>query len=660
MKQRKELKEINVLCSREKSRSGTPKKQTIKHVANKGIHNNGEMDHNEFHRPIVEGDQSKEGQGPKSNYISIPTENDSIDNEEGVEEIELKKIVDEKSDNIKGECDTSSLDVEPERTQDDINDSNEHEKGNRSIDSNKHENGHSFIATNEHENEHSSIDGDENKSTFEQENQHQKEESPELETVKEANKVSENSTDEMPKQKINNLRPIKEEGEDASKNSIEEKDKDLDSSDIPLKIEENLSTDIADNQKENDEKKTSRRNSTGKVKKKKLLDRRPASSAERTQRYEQMFDRTRSYSAADVVKYQTNKSKNMSPRRSSKDMFCFSKKELEWYLPRKSNFDCHEKALKDAGHETEEKISKIEEMKKRITEKLRREKEARLRAKGIFPEAENGTDKKEDANTTSSDDPMKNSLFSDIKDDEDENENDIDNVVTAVEINSHHPPALQRHSSTVSKRSTKGRRRGHHDDDEDDVRVDYQPLALYLKYVNENPNEFLSHQRSSALSQYIGQKASQRTQRMAEIIEKKHRSSQGNVVSCRGSVLLQAVKDIRPRFTDPGQWTIATKERNLMNNISALNSRKDPPFQNQKQETSDSNQNSEEPKNEFEKEKLKLDKWLKTVSTAQLNKAKELALKELGEEDRYQTKWWNALQTCSYLRQKGMKDVHAD
>jgi hypothetical protein len=60
----------------------------------------------------------------------------------------------------------------------------------------------------------------------------------------------------------------------------------------------------------------------------------------------------------------------------------------------------------------------------------------------------------------------------------------------------------------------------------------------------------------------------------------------------------------------------------------------------------------EKDKTEYEKMKIKLDKWLKTVTAAQLLKAKELSLKELGEEDKLQSQWWSTLQPCRYLRQR--------
>jgi hypothetical protein len=47
----------------------------------------------------------------------------------------------------------------------------------------------------------------------------------------------------------------------------------------------------------------------------------------------------------------------------------------------------------------------------------------------------------------------------------------------------------------------------------------------------------------------------------------------------------------------------------------------------------------EKDKTEYEKMKIKLDKWLKTVTAAQLLKAKELSLKELGEEDKLQSQY---------------------
>ena len=58
----------------------------------------------------------------------------------------------------------------------------------------------------------------------------------------------------------------------------------------------------------------------------------------------------------------------------------------------------------------------------------------------------------------------------------------------------------------------------------------------------------------------------------------------------------------------------------------------------------------DEGKSEIEKLKIKTEKWMGTLTTMQILKAKEYALKDVGEEDISVTKWWLAFKTCHYLR----------
>jgi hypothetical protein len=97
--------------------------------------------------------------------------------------------------------------------------------------------------------------------------------------------------------------------------------------------------------------------------------------------------------------------------------------------------------------------------------------------------------------------------------------------------------------------------------------------------------------------------------------------------------LLEVTRGIKSNFGDSLQWI--------------------PPVLNMKvEQTIHETTVEEKDKTEYEKMKIKLDKWLKTVTAAQLLKAKELSLKELGEEDKLQSQWWSTLQPCRYLRQR--------
>ncbi|XP_062611278.1 glutamic acid-rich protein-like [Saccostrea cucullata] len=350
-------------------------------------------------------------------------------------------------------------------------------------------------------------------------------------------------------------------------------------------------------------------------------------------------DLRRSHSAVERPKSKMN--------RSHSDPFKFTKAELEWYLPRKSFFDCHDKALKDAGLETAETTNRMEQMKQRVAEKIRKEREMRERRQQLenpVPEeqAAENTVAREIIQETTQDN--KSECDVDTKSEIDKNEDEDDTVISKLQEAQTSPnkPTSSRKISRQKKKAL--------GDDEDDVRVDYQPLLYYLKYVQEHPEEFYSHRKQSAQQEHVGSRASPWIVRLAEITNRRNM----NTAQCltTHSAVVEAARDIRPRTTDPGQWTMSQKERSLLGSIAPG---KGNVFTAIKQDlpTHDS-QNQDDGKSDFEKEKMKLEKWLKTVSTAGLMKAKELALRELGEEDSYQTKWWSTLQTCSYLRQKGI------
>lgn len=337
-------------------------------------------------------------------------------------------------------------------------------------------------------------------------------------------------------------------------------------------------------------------------------------------------------------------------RASLGDPFRFTKAELEWYLPRKSFFDCHDKALKEAGVESAETTSRKEQMKQRVAEKIKKEKDRRERRKEL--ENPKPEEPKTETSLTQEDNQSINAdtrseKDADAKSEIDKFETDDDVVISKLE-------EAQRSVSkpTPSKKVSRNKKKTH-DYDEDEVRVDYQPLLQYLKYVQEHPDEFHAHRKQSIQQDHVGSRASPWIVRLAEITERRNMTTAQCLVT--KSVVLEAARDIRPRMTDPGQWTMSQKERALLGN---LNPGKVNLFAAVKQDlpTHDS-QNQDDGKSDFEKEKAKLEKWLKTVSTAGLIKAKELALRDLGEEDIYQSKWWSSLQTCSYLRQKGINST---
>ncbi|XP_052057802.1 uncharacterized protein LOC127698392 [Mytilus californianus] len=271
----------------------------------------------------------------------------------------------------------------------------------------------------------------------------------------------------------------------------------------------------------------------------------------------------------------------------------FTKKELEYYLPKRSNFSCHEKALKDAGYDLEAMESK---RRRRFTRKQNiKDKEIEEKLKEI-----------EDVNTSPIVDVA--SHENEIKEPDDE--------------------------QTEMERSNKPKRKGKRKD-EQEVKVDHTVLLQYLKYVLDNREEYFLHKR-----QYIQQNTTLLNVDPACTIARFGRAFQrGQHGIITEPFLLEVTRGIKSNYGDTQQWVSSNKEKQTQGV---------PNLKPEIQETTI----DEKDKTEYEKVKLKLDKWLKTITTAQLLKAKELSLKELGEEDKLQSQWWSTLQPCRYLRQR--------
>ncbi|OWF37102.1 uncharacterized protein LOC110440625 [Mizuhopecten yessoensis] len=307
--------------------------------------------------------------------------------------------------------------------------------------------------------------------------------------------------------------------------------------------------------------------------------------------------------------------RNMETRRS----FKITKEDLEHSLPKTSFFNCHDKVLKDAGIEVEE-VSPLGAKKRQFMQLLQQRNKDRIekdKARKIPPPKVLGMLELYELEC-SQDDSNTSSLVS----------------------------FEDQQSNNKSKKNAKSRKKG--DLDEEEIRVDYQLLLIYLRYVKANPAEFLQyHKKHAASVNLVNVRQGDSLVKLGGIFQRgRHGVSTENI-------LVKAVHEIRPRFTDPGQWASANKEKELLALTSTKKENAIPPKTEQTKKETASNQ--EEPKTEYERIKIKLDGWLKTVTTAQLNKAKELALRELGQEDISLSRWWVSLKSCNYIRQRGHK-----
>lgn len=309
-----------------------------------------------------------------------------------------------------------------------------------------------------------------------------------------------------------------------------------------------------------------------------------------------------SSSQSDTVVSRSSTRSRTSTSNKVKKTFCgirFTKQELEYYLPKKSNFNCHEKALRDAGLD----LDAVE---------AKRRQRFRLRTKFKID------DKEEDEKSNGVEDTKAPSESGTLPD----GENDL--------------KELDEEQSEMERlKIDKTKRKGRKKSDEPEVKVDHTVLLQYLKYVIENQDEYLSHKR-----QILQQNTSLLNVDPGCTIARFGRAFQrGQHGLMDETFLLEVTRGIKSNFGDSLQWIPHNKDKN-----SALNMKVE--------QTTHETTVEEKDKTEYEKMKIKLDKWLKTVTAAQLLKAKELSLKELGEEDKLQSQWWSTLQPCRYLRQR--------
>lgn len=279
----------------------------------------------------------------------------------------------------------------------------------------------------------------------------------------------------------------------------------------------------------------------------------------------------------------------------------WTKKEFGLFLPRKSFFSTHDNTLTESGM----KVRSDEERNRPDWRKI-----LNMRTMDeLYP-----PDKVKEDNTAVSNSLQMNAGILDSEN-EDDAEGMLENVVTALS-------GEAGKESLLSKRKWRpNTKRALHAD-----REEYKPLYDYLKHIHDNPEEYI--QMASFTTKNTDYKHPDKLVRLGRAFRKGHHG----VV--RNNIYLHAISGLKracPEATNqkPGRGEKAggKKETN---------------------ESGDPTANSEE--TEIEKLKSKAEKWLKGLSTQQFLRARELALKDIGEEDVNMTKWWLAFKTCNYIR----------
>ena len=284
-----------------------------------------------------------------------------------------------------------------------------------------------------------------------------------------------------------------------------------------------------------------------------------------------------------------------------------SKKALEAYLPRKSFFSSHDRVLREAGYQVDDAMKNKKRPNWRLILRMHTE---------------------EELNPDFGSEPEKTIVKElQIKEESDDDGEETLHLVDAVET-----LMSQEKDGQPSKRRLKlaAKKLGMEE------KCDYKQLLDYLKYINDHPEEYMNMARYS--SKNMDYKHPSVMVRMARVFRKAHHGT------ARNNIFTHALAGLKPKIADPQTQQRHGRGEHGRNEFGAV--KKDQTDGPQEQ----TNSPQEEGKTEIEKLKFKTEKWMGGLTTMQILKAKELALKDMGEEDITVTKWWLAFKTCNYLR----------
>jgi hypothetical protein len=158
-------------------------------------------------------------------------------------------------------------------------------------------------------------------------------------------------------------------------------------------------------------------------------------------------------------------------------------------------------------------------------------------------------------------------------------------------------------------------------------REEYKPLYDYLKFIADNPEEYIQ------MAKYSGKNTDHK--HPSSLVRLGRAFRRGHHGAAKNNIFLHALTGLKPKQTD----TTTVPQRSTRNDKGGA-----------KKETEGQDPNSAQDETEIEKLKTKAEKWMKALTTQQYLKGKEMALKDVGEEDLNMSKWWLALKNCKYLR----------
>ncbi|KAH3853309.1 uncharacterized protein LOC127875244 [Dreissena polymorpha] len=282
----------------------------------------------------------------------------------------------------------------------------------------------------------------------------------------------------------------------------------------------------------------------------------------------------------------------------------WTKRELDLFLPRKTFFSVHDKTLVGAGMDTnsEEERNRRPEWRKILRMHTMDE---------LYP-----PEKKTNANSFPT--PFAAKVESES---EDEGLSFSENVQTSMSADAY---ALDSGSSGIKKMKQSAKK-----GDKSGEKEEYKPLFDYLKYIHENPDEYINQSKYSRKN--VDHKHPDTMVRLGRAYRRGHHGA------VRNNIFLHAISGLKVKMTDNS----TTNQRT--GRVEKVASKKTS-------EDIAAEKAAAHDETDLEKLKSKTERWLTGLSTLQFMKAKEFALKDLGEEDINFSKWWVAFQSCHYLR----------
>ena len=270
----------------------------------------------------------------------------------------------------------------------------------------------------------------------------------------------------------------------------------------------------------------------------------------------------------------------------SKSSKGFTKKELEIFLPRKTYFSAHDKELREAGYQVDNSEQRQKPNWRAILRMHTMDE--------LYPPNKEPEEKTFGLNVENESD-----------DEEDGDQFLMEKVDTAMSSGVDVPAPKQKKSKKKQISNEK---------------EEYKPLYEYLKYIQEHSDEY------KTMSKYTPKNNDYRHPnnmvRLGRVFRRWHHGTQ------KYSIYQHALNGLK---TTP-------EVENKRGQVPRRESQ-DPGDQTPAQEES-----------EIEKLKNKTEKWFCSLSTQQQLRVRELALKDVGDEDVTMSKWWVTFRSCHYIR----------